>query len=110
MIPEVALDSQLTKPKRKYTYVKRGRGWITCAVCGARIEKKGPNQRVCQHKCSPRPDFKQACVRCGEEKGYDDFYDTRDSLGDTKKFHTACKQCISTRNWEREKEKKCRKQ
>jgi hypothetical protein len=96
--PEVALDSLLTKPPKNY-YRPRPKAWITCAVCGERIQRKGPNQRVCQHKCSPRPDFGQHCACCGELKGYEDYYDWRDSLGMVKKFNTTCRQCISKRNY-----------
>lgn len=65
---------------------------IECACCGKEIPKDGPTKRVCAEKCQPKPDFRQKCVRCGEEKGYEGFYDYRGQHGNGK-LHTVCKAC-----------------
>jgi len=92
--------------KQKNYHKPREKKYINCACCGEKIHKDGPTKLVCRHKGRPKPGMVQECVKCGELKGYDGFYDYRDSNREGDKLFTVCKECIRERNLKRYREKK----
>ena len=80
---------------------------IECKICGEMIERTTPNQVMCLHRCEPKPGIQIKCIRCGELKGYDSFYDYRGREG-SKGFISRCRECqsVAVRACQKKRDKK----
>ena len=82
---------------------------MTCQICARTIErqKMARRQRTCLDKCEPCEGLTITCPKCGEEKGYEDYHDYRDSAyGRMQWTCKACKSKKASEWYEKNKEAK----